>query len=578
MSAFRGPHRTDAMRCSPARHVRLRANCAIYVLGSADAFERGCDGVVSNHCVLDLYLSLAVFQIIGHLYILKHDLASISRPKKKIFIEIYDMPVAVEMFDDEENKQVYKDITDCISYHCMIIRFTDAVSVLFGPTIAISYLFHLFGCCLSLLQVLSGASTHRYKATARAHLIADYILEQFTSYYTNPSLAHHQHVEPHMKDFIMSSTSPLPGDLFILTVELAKTRLIVGPLKNDQKSIPIDHWGYSKEDITAANLTPFQLYKTTVENFSKDYRTLAHYGVFTFAIFGQLCHISIMFEVLGATYVSRSALWFATNSHFGFQSEKLIDAVYAVPWECMDVPNRRALLMLLRRVQTPIRISALGLADVGVQTMLGEINRRIASGWRKYWSLKEILKSKELSMQIKRKVLDTCALRVITYGCETWSLTKHHRVKLERCHRVMERSMTGIKKLGKKKWRWTGHRIRDPQEKWSKSVTDWYRRDEKSNRGRQQTRWEDNLKLTAEHHWRRVEWDRTRWKLLEEAYAKSVTFLIPDPEGDVLLLHVLQFIQLAVGAPSGTPLHDSRRAACEGALLSIFAHNFNYTT
>ncbi|GBP37560.1 hypothetical protein EVAR_34595_1 [Eumeta japonica] len=53
------------------------------------------------------------------------------------------------------------------------------------------------------------------------------------------------------------------------------------------------------------------------------------------------------------------------------ESEKLIDAVYAVPWECMDVPNRRAVLMLLRRVQTPIRISALGIADVGVQTMLG---------------------------------------------------------------------------------------------------------------------------------------------------------------------------------------------------------------
>ncbi|GBP37587.1 hypothetical protein EVAR_34623_1 [Eumeta japonica] len=199
--------------------------------------------VASYHCILDLYLSLAVFQIVGHLYILKHSLTSIPRPKNKTFIEVYDMPVAVEMFDDEENKQVYKDISECISHHCMIIRFTDEVSVLFGPTIAISYLFHLFGCCLSLLQVLSG-----------------------------------------------------------------------------------------------------------------DYKALTHYGVFTFAIFGQLCHISILFEVLGAT------------------SEKLIDAVYAVPWECMDVPNRRAVLMLLRRVQTPIRISALGLADVGVQTMLGISN------------------------------------------------------------------------------------------------------------------------------------------------------------------------------------------------------------
>ncbi|GBP51342.1 hypothetical protein EVAR_34128_1 [Eumeta japonica] len=111
--------------------------------------------VGSFHCLLDLYLSLAVFQIIGHLYILKHSLSGIPRPKNKTFIEVYDMPIAVEMFDVEENRQVYKYISECISHHCTIIRFTDEVSVLFGPTIACSYLFHL-GCCLSLLQVLSG--------------------------------------------------------------------------------------------------------------------------------------------------------------------------------------------------------------------------------------------------------------------------------------------------------------------------------------------------------------------------------------------------------------------------------------
>ncbi|GBP37582.1 hypothetical protein EVAR_34618_1 [Eumeta japonica] len=78
--------------------------------------------VASLHCILDLYLSLAVFQIVGHLYILKHNLTSMLRPKNKNFIEVYDMPVAVEMFDDEENEQVYKDISECISHHCMIIR------------------------------------------------------------------------------------------------------------------------------------------------------------------------------------------------------------------------------------------------------------------------------------------------------------------------------------------------------------------------------------------------------------------------------------------------------------------------
>lgn len=144
-------------------------------------------------------------------------------------------------------------------------------------------------------------------------------------------------------------------------------------------------------------------------------------------------------------------------------------------------------------------------------------------------------------MVLKRKVFNTCVLPVIIYGCETWSLTKHHREKLERCQRAMERSMTGIKKQDKvrssiirektkvadillridqQKWRWTGHMIRDKQDKWSTIISDWYPRDGKRSRGRQQTRWEDDLKLTAGHHWRRVARDRTQWKMLEEAYVK----------------------------------------------------------
>lgn len=175
-----------------------------------------------------------------------------------------------------------------------------------------------------------------------------------------------------------------------------------------------------------------------------------------------------------------------------------------------------------------------------------EINKRIANGWRKYWMLKEILKSRELGISVKRKVFDTCILPVITYGCETWALSKQHREKLKRCQRAMERSMLDIKKQDKvrsstireqtkvadilkridqQKWRWAGHMIRDKQNKWSTTVSNWYPRDGKRCRGRQQMRWEDDIKLTAGHHWRRVARDRTQWKKLEEAYAKRHTEL-----------------------------------------------------
>lgn len=48
-----------------------------------------------------------------------------------------------------------------------------------------------------------------------------------------------------------------------------------------------------------------------------------------------------------------------------------MDAVYSLPWECMDVKNRKIVLFFLYKVQTPIALKAAGLVPVGVQTMAG---------------------------------------------------------------------------------------------------------------------------------------------------------------------------------------------------------------
>lgn len=213
--------------------------------------------------------------------------------------------------------------------------------------------------------------------------------------------------------------------------------------------------------------------------------------------------------------------------------------------------------LLTNSVNMEIKINNKPLECVDEYTYLGqlishkdqttkEINRRIANGWKRYWSLKEVMKSTHLSIGVKRKVFNTCILPCITYGCETWSLTKHHREMLEHCQRAMERSLIGIKKqdrvrsihirektkvvdvlskIDQQKWRWTGHMIRCTQDKWNKIVTDWYPRDGKRSKGRQQKRWEDELKLTAGPNWRRVARDRKQWKMLEEAFAKRHTEL-----------------------------------------------------
>ncbi|CAG9122759.1 unnamed protein product [Plutella xylostella] len=61
------------------------------------------------------------------------------------------------------------------------------------------------------------------------------------------------------------------------------------------------------------------------------------------------------------------------NIYFTFigcvASEKLIDAVYGMPWECMNVSNRKYLMLFLSRVQDPIRVTTMGVVSVGVQTM-----------------------------------------------------------------------------------------------------------------------------------------------------------------------------------------------------------------
>ncbi|KAA5654786.1 hypothetical protein F3G64_35995 [Pseudomonas aeruginosa] len=69
------------------------------------------------------------------------------------------------------------------------------------------------------------------------------------------------------------------------------------------------------------------------------------------------------------------------------------------------------------------------------------------------------------------------------------------------------------------KWKWAGHLIRDKTEKWAKGVTEWCPRYKKRNRGRQQRRWEDDIKKVAGTTWMRKTRDRLLWRTLGEAYA-----------------------------------------------------------
>ena len=82
-----------------------------------------------------------------------------------------------------------------------------------------------------------------------------------------------------------------------------------------------------------------------------------------------------------------------------------------------------------------------------------EIKRRISLGWRAFGKQSDIMKSK-IPLSLKKKVFNQLILPVLTYGSETWSLTKAMERKLVSTQRAMERIMMGIILKDGKKATW----------------------------------------------------------------------------------------------------------------------------
>ena len=160
-----------------------------------------------------------------------------------------------------------------------------------------------------------------------------------------------------------------------------------------------------------------------------------------------------------------------------------------------------------------------------------EILRRTQNAWKSYWKLKPYLTSRGIEMKNKKRLFDMCILPVLTYGAQTWSLTRSQENKLRTTQRAMERRMMGItlkdrvrneeirRRTGLKdvvieakhlKWKWAGHVIRRPDNRWSHRVTVWYPREGRRSRGGQRKRWRDELP----ENWRHVARDRGRWIII----------------------------------------------------------------
>lgn len=80
-------------------------------------------------CGFDLLLFLMIFQTIGHVYILRHNLENFPSPNNKIMLTFLGDKYRnkegciCEKFDPEENKLVSLKLAECIEHHKIIIRF-----------------------------------------------------------------------------------------------------------------------------------------------------------------------------------------------------------------------------------------------------------------------------------------------------------------------------------------------------------------------------------------------------------------------------------------------------------------------
>ena len=74
-----------------------------------------------------------------------------------------------------------------------------------------------------------------------------------------------------------------------------------------------------------------------------------------------------------------------------------------------------------------------------------EVSIRIKAGWSVFGMYREIFLDRHLPVSLKRMVFNQCVLPAMTYGCQTWSLTKALVKKLETSQRAMERRMLNVK-------------------------------------------------------------------------------------------------------------------------------------
>jgi len=123
-----------------------------------------------------------------------------------------------------------------------------------------------------------------------------------------------------------------------------------------------------------------------------------------------------------------------------------------------------------------------------------EINTRIAFAANAFAKLTNIWKSKDLRMQTKLKVFNSCVIPVLIYGCESWKSTQASDKKLNSFENKCLRKLLNLKwsdfvtnntirdqthqefvsnVVRKRRWNYLGHVLRSDEKRLNRQVLMW---------------------------------------------------------------------------------------------------------
>ncbi|GBP83181.1 Putative uncharacterized transposon-derived protein F52C9.6 [Eumeta japonica] len=96
--------------------------------------------------------------------------------------------------------------------------------------------------------------------------------------------------------------------------------------------------------------------------------------------------------------------------------------------------------LMTNRTKTPIIVNNTTIEYVDEYIYLGqtispendaskETQNRINIAWKRYWSLKEIVKNPSVPLHLKSKLFNISIFPTMTYGCRTWTLTAQNLKK-----------------------------------------------------------------------------------------------------------------------------------------------------